>query len=212
MTNIITLIADYNNDDDDKRQTGRTTELCNIVLQNPNTLFVVMNNKKYYSKTFNLPMERIVTVNENELRGHSDKILIFDHTVFYGIQHEISELLSSIGRDSSLIKFYKKRHDAEKYVIEYKSKKSRAKNKTLNGCGLQLNDVITFHRQKNIIATVDKNNLVKYENELYTVSGLGLKLEQDFGYKSDTCNGFEKFKYKGIILSDLYDIVNNYNK
>lgn len=88
--------------------------------------------------------------------------------------------------------------DANNETNEGDSKHKRQPNKTFGTLGIPVGSELTFYKNDKIVCTTtDMINEVNCEGELSSISGLAVKI------LNCSANGFNCFKYRGTILSDL---------
>ena len=78
--------------------------------------------------------------------------------------------------------------------------RGRRENFTFDRCGISKGAVITFSKDDSITCEVISDKQVLYENDVYYLSALAGKL-----LNRNNVPGPYYFKYKGELLSDLYD-------
>lgn len=76
----------------------------------------------------------------------------------------------------------------------------RRPNFSFEQCGIKIGELLTFVKEPSITCIVADNKKVKYQGQVYSVSGLAKKL---LG-KTQGVNGFKYFSHNGKVLLDLW--------
>ncbi len=121
--------------------------------------------------------------------------------------------VATLRNDRNNLKLYAPTEEEtqEEEIAENKTKRGNNSFKLL---GIQIGQELQFSLDENIIVkTVDEKNQVVYENEVYSISALAVKLlVEKLGWSEQTkANGFRYFIKNGVTLSDLREIVENRN-
>ena len=91
----------------------------------------------------------------------------------------------------------------EEKVIKEESEKTLRKSTRFESIGLEKGTILTFSRDENITCEVSENNKVLYKNELYSISGLTVKLLTENGnLRKGAYNGYAFWKFDDEILWD----------
>lgn len=145
-----------------------------------------LENGKYREREFfKLSAEKAYKIFKNiaDLRGDRDNLKLYEPTKEQAVEQEIADNI--------------------------KSKKGNSSFKRLN---IKIGTELRFLYDENIVVkTVDDKNKVEYNNEIYTMTALAIKiLREKFNWAENTrANGWRFFTYNDTTLSDLRDEIEN---